>query len=162
MQALPREKLFTPPCSESYRKNPRHSAFLENPARLLQILDSKKSRAIFDPIKTFVRASRNSGLAGPVQRSKAKATTGARNGCTSGDRKLSASSRICADSIRFSTRLNNCSSFGQSRLSQSRKIGKIDKQTRSRLPRANLIGASKPGSARAKNQYKKYPQRACQ
>src|SRR4029077_8019496 len=87
---------------------------------------------------------------------------GARNGCTSDDRKLSARSRICADSIRRSSRAANCASFGQSRSSQSRKIGNIDNTNAIQTAALDLIGTSKAGSASAKIKTKKYPQRACQ
>src|SRR5207237_8302810 len=86
----------------------------------------------------------------------------ARKGRLSGDCKLSARSRICADSLRCSTRQANCVSLGQSRSSQSRKIGKIDKTNAIQTAARNLIGSSKAGSARAKINTKKYPQRACQ
>src|SRR5260370_17309848 len=87
---------------------------------------------------------------------------GARNGCTSGDRKLTARSRICADSIRRSTRLTNCASFGQSRSSQSRKIGNIDNTNAIQTAAPDLIGASNAGSASTKTKTKKYPHRTCQ
>src|SRR5439155_9063692 len=86
----------------------------------------------------------------------------ARNGCTSRDRKSSASSRNCADSFRRSTRAANCVSFGQSRSSQSRKMGKIDNTNAIQTAARDLIGASKSGSATANINTKKYPQRACQ
>src|SRR5260370_16929190 len=85
---------------------------------------------------------------------------GARNGCTSGDRKLTARSRICADSIRRSARTANCASFGQSRSSQSRKIGNIDNTNAIQTAALDLIGASNAGSASPKIKTKKYPHRA--
>src|SRR2546423_12789660 len=87
---------------------------------------------------------------------------GARNGFTSDDRKLNARSRICTNSLRCSTRVANCVSFGQSFSSQSRNIGKIDNTKAIQTARPALIGANKAGSASAKIKTKKYPQRACQ
>src|SRR5438876_8815307 len=87
---------------------------------------------------------------------------GARNGCTSRDCKLSASSRNCADSFRRSKRAANCVSFCQSLSSQSRKIGKIDSTNAIQTAAGDLIGASKAGSASANINTKKYPHRACQ
>src|SRR5215471_6992646 len=82
---------------------------------------------------------------------------GARNGCTSGDRKLSARSRICTDSMRRSIRPAICDSFGQSRASQSRKIGNIDNATAIQTAAPDLIGESNAGSTSAKITTKKYP-----
>ena len=47
-------------------ENPRHVAFLKNLACFLQILRKKKSRALLDPVKTLMRASRDSRLPGPI------------------------------------------------------------------------------------------------
>src|SRR5262249_35783997 len=47
-------------------ENPCDSAFLKDFARLLQILGKKKFRAVLDPAKTFVRASRDARLPGPI------------------------------------------------------------------------------------------------
>src|SRR5215467_3687640 len=87
---------------------------------------------------------------------------GARNGCNCDEVNVSATSRICADSMRFSTRLASCVSFGQSVSSQSRNTGKIDSTNAIHTDVADLIGASKAGSANAKIKTKKQPQRAHQ
>src|SRR6266508_2628105 len=87
---------------------------------------------------------------------------GARNARISDDCKLSARSRICTDSLRCSMRMANCASFGQSLSSQSRKIGKIDNTNAIQTAARDLIGSSKAGSASARINTKKYPQRACQ
>src|SRR5262245_35519528 len=59
-------------------------------------------------------------------------------------------------------RLAICASFGQSRSSQSRKIGNIDNTNAIQTAALDLIGTSNAGSASAKIKTKKYPQRACQ
>jgi len=87
---------------------------------------------------------------------------GARNGRISDDRKLSAMSRNCTDSLRCSTRKASSASVGQSLSSPSRKIGKIDRKNAIQTALRDLIGSSKEGSANAKTRAKKYPQRACQ
>src|SRR3989440_1609495 len=87
---------------------------------------------------------------------------GARNGRVSDDCKLKARLRICTASSRCSMRLDNCVSFGQSLSSQSRKIGAIDNTNAIQTAARDLTGSSKAGSAIAKINAKKYPQRACQ
>src|ERR1700747_1703006 len=86
---------------------------------------------------------------------------GARKGWTSEDRKLSARSRNCTDSLRCITRSASCASFGPSVSSQSRKIGKIDRENAIQTAARDLISSSKLDSATAKTSTKKYPQRAC-
>src|SRR5205807_9591678 len=80
---------------------------------------------------------------------------GARNGCASDDFKLIARSRNCTDSSRCSTRRPYSVSFGQSRSSQSPRIGKIDKAKAIQTAVRDLIGSSKRGSAIAKIDMKK-------
>src|ERR1051326_3717506 len=85
---------------------------------------------------------------------------GARNGCTSCDRNLSARARNCIDSVRLSMRPANCVSFGQSLSSQSPKIGKSDSAKAIQTADGDLIRASKTGSAIANISPKKYAHRA--
>src|SRR4029453_14706419 len=82
---------------------------------------------------------------------------GARNGRISDDRKLSARSRNCTNSLRCSTRRARSASLGQSLSSQSRKIGKIDRENAIQTAPCDLIGSSKRGSANAKIITKKNP-----
>jgi hypothetical protein len=44
------------------REDPCHIVFPENRARLLEVVGKEKTRAIIDPIKAFMRASRYPGL----------------------------------------------------------------------------------------------------
>src|SRR6266496_1649534 len=87
---------------------------------------------------------------------------GAKNGRFSDDCKLTARSRNRTDSFRCSVRRAYSASLGQSCVSQSRKIGKIDITKATQTAVRDLIGSSKSGSAIAKTETKKYAQRACQ
>src|SRR5437667_10589344 len=85
---------------------------------------------------------------------------GARNGRISDDRKLSAMSRNCTDSLRCSTRIASSASLGQSLSSQSRAIGKMDRKNAIQTAPPDFTVSNKHGSANANTITKKYHQRA--